>query len=98
MSKRQEPLWATVLLFVFAPLLIQPIMFVLDIGAIFLTLGNSFPKMQRRSWILMAAGLAWLYFGRKTWRRRPFLVQMPIGLVLAPIYVRLFWYMLARAM
>jgi hypothetical protein len=103
MSNLHYPRWARVLQFVLAPIVLQPLMLVLTAFVIWLLLAafrasGSYTSMMVRAWLLFAVGLAWLYFGRRVWWRRPYLVQVPAGFVLAPLYVYAFWVMISRSL
>jgi hypothetical protein len=88
MSNLYFPFWARVLRFLLAPVILQPLMIVLIALLIWLLRPQgTFTSFMWRAWLLFAVGLVWLYLGRRAWWRRPYLVQMPIGFVLAPAYI-----------
>ena len=86
----RRTLWRLIL----AALLIQPFVFVVEMFVIiFLLGGNSGPGMIARSHLFFAAALLLLILlARKPlWERSLFVTQPIIGLLFAPVYVRLFW-------
>jgi hypothetical protein len=93
----EEPRWAGALRLAVAPIMLQPFMVALVFGIIVVVLrGRTYNGMMIKSLILVAIGLACLYVGRRIWWRRPYSLQVPLGLVLAPVYVYGFWLLLSR--
>jgi hypothetical protein len=85
--------WLDVLSFAAAFVVLQPVMFAVNILMIWPVLGgNTIPAMMTRSILLSLVGLLVLIAARKPLRRHPGMMQVPVGLLLAPVSVCVFWY------